>query len=375
MTRIQLTQRTKRWIAGVLLLITLAAVSGCKTLGFYAQAIRGQYQLFAHDTPIEKLLQDQQVPENLKARLTLLLGLRSYAETQLKLPVDGHYKKYVDVHRPYVVWNVQAAPEFSMQPKTWWYPLVGSLEYRGYFFHDKATNYAGYLRGKGYDVAVGGVEAYSTLGWFKDPALNTFIFEPDPDLAEIIFHELGHQRVFARGDTDFNEAFATAVGQEGAQRWLKARGDQAGLTNYLAYLQRNSEFVHLVMKTRARLETLFGDTHNEEGKVRSTDKNRDVPTSGLRTKKQQVYADFRKDLYALKAKWGGRSGYDSWFEHSINNAHLNSIAEYFDLVPGFQELLALNGNDLEKFYEAAERLAKKPKKERQEFLRTLARPH
>src|SRR5262249_37828530 len=145
--------------------------SGCHTLGFYGQAVKGQYQIFAHQKPITKLIEDQQTPDALRQRFRLLEELRRFADQSLKLPLDGHYRKYVDVHRPYVVWNVEAAPEFSMAPKTWWYPLVGSLEYRGYFAREGATNYASYLKSKGYDVTVGGVEAYSTLGWFKDPVL------------------------------------------------------------------------------------------------------------------------------------------------------------------------------------------------------------
>ena len=154
--------------------------------------------------------------------MQLVSKLRDFADRDLKLPVNGHYRKYVDVHRTFVVWNVEAAPEFSMEPKSWWYPLVGSLEYRGYFAESNARGYAARLKKKGYDVYVAGTTAYSTLGWFKDPILNTFVFQPEGELAETIFHEQGHQRVFAGGDTNFNEAFATTVGQEGARRWLRA---------------------------------------------------------------------------------------------------------------------------------------------------------
>src|SRR5512140_1396453 len=167
----------RKWALGLMFALVVVALCGCKTLTFYTQAARGQYQIFAHEHSIEALLRDPKTPEKLKKRFELLLALRVFADKELRLPVDGHYRKYVDLHRPFVVWNVQAAPEFSMEPKTWWYPLVGSLAYRGYFFQPYATNYAAYLRQQGYDVAVGGVEAYSTLGWFKDPVLNTFIFE------------------------------------------------------------------------------------------------------------------------------------------------------------------------------------------------------
>ncbi len=358
----------RKCAVGFFLLVVVLAVSGCNTLSFYAQAIRGQYQIFAHEQPLEKLIADPNTPEKQRNRFEMVQRLRRFAEKELQLPVDGHYRKYVDLHRRYVLWNVEAAPEFSMQPKTWWYPLVGSLEYRGYFFKPMATNYAAVLRRKGYDITVGGVEAYSTLGWFKDPLLNTFLFNSDPELAEIIFHELAHQRVFARGDTDFNEAFATTVGQEGARRWLKASGATAGLEKYLSHIRRNEEFVQLVLKTRRQLENVFGDVRTEEGKVKATKARRDVPPAELRKEKQRIYSGFKEQFAALKQNWGGDPEFDWWFTHPVNNAHLNSVAAYYDLVPAFEKLLAANGGDLKKFYEAADRLANKSKKERSEWL-------
>src|SRR5207244_11558576 len=140
-----------------------------------------------------------------------------------------------------------------------WYPLVGSFEYRGYFSEKGARNYGQRLETNGWDVYVDGVEAYSTLGWFKDPLLSTFISHSEPELAEIIFHELGHQRVFARGDTDFNEAFATTVGQEGARRWLLKKGDHQALEDYQAQQRRTQDFVGLIARTREKLEKLYGD--------------------------------------------------------------------------------------------------------------------
>jgi predicted aminopeptidase len=366
------SSRTKRYAVGLVLLFVVVAVSGCHTLGFYGQALKGQYQLVAHQEEVEKLEANPQTPEALRERLRLLQEMRQFAKDSLKLPLDGHYRKYVDVHRPYVVWNVEAAPEFSMQPKTWWYPLVGSLEYRGYFSKNGATNYAAYLRSKGYDVTVGGVEAYSTLGWFKDPVLNTFIYERDGDLAEIVFHELGHQRVFARGDTDFNEAFATTVGQEGARRWLKTKGDKAGLDEYLAHLYRNERFVHLVMDARARLEGLYGDRRTANGKISATDKNQKVPSEKLRQEKKEILQNLKREYAVVKVQWGEDPEYDGWFSQPLNNAHLNAVAAYYDFVPAFEQLLAANGGDMEKFYVEAARLAKKPKDQRHATLRALA---
>ncbi len=349
----------------------MAIVSGCQTLGFYAQAIKGQYQIVAHRKSIDRLVADPKTPAPLKEQLQLVERLRAFAEKDLKLPVDAHYRTYVDVHRPYVVWNVQAAPEFSLQPKTWWYPVVGSLEYRGYFSERNARDYARHIQAKGFDVYVDGVEAYSTLGWFKDPVLNTFIFRGKPELAEVIFHELGHQRVFARGDTDFNEAFATTVGQEGARRWLRLEGETNLYSRYLVSRRRNDQFVHLVMKTRERLIKVYGDTLDQEGKVKAAGKLPASPDQ-LQTEKQRLFAELRGDYARLKMEWGGFSGYDDWFGRELNNAQLNTVANYFDYVPGFEQLLQLNGGDLEKFYQAAERLSRMAKEERHRSLRDLA---
>jgi len=365
--------RLRKWLLGLVLLAVVIAVSGCHTLSFYSQAVRGQYQIFANEQSIEKLARDPSTPAPLKQRFALLADLRKYADRELKLPTDNHYLKYVDVHRPYVVWNVEAAPEFSLQPKTWWYPLLGSLEYRGYFSKAGATNYAGYLREKGYDVSVGGVGAYSTLGWFKDPVLNTFIFEDDAELAEIIFHELAHQRLFARGDTDFNEAFATTVGQEGARRWLKAKGDESALKDYLAHVHHTEQFVHLVMSTRARLQALYGDQVTPDGRIKASENKQSAPPEELRRQKKEILDGMLSEFAQLKTTWNGDPDYEGWFKHPINNSHLNSVAAYYDFVPGFEQLLATNGGDMEKFYEAAQLVSKKAKPERHEELRTLAK--
>jgi len=364
--------RIQKWLIIIAFVLVVLGLSGCETFSFYRQAIKGQYQLVAGQQSIDKLVANPQTEPRLRKQLQLLQDLRAFADKELKLPVDDHYRKYVDVHRPYVVWNVEAAPEFSMEPKSWWYPLVGSLEYRGYFSKGAAEHYAATLRKKGYDVYLGGASAYSTLGWFKDPVLNTFIFDPEPDLAETIFHELGHQRVFARGDTDFNEAFATTVGEEGARRWLRAKGDTNAVERYEAELRRNDEFVHLIMVARQELETLYGDERTEAGKIKASRKPRAVPPEQLRQQKKEVFERLQQRYSQAKANWGGDTDYDNWFSRQLNNAQLNSVAAYYDLVPGFVQLLKLNDADLERFYDAAERLSKKPKKERQQWLRTLA---
>jgi len=360
--------RTRRILAGTLFILIVAAFSGCQTVGYYAQAVRGQYQMLAQRRSCEKLLADLATDAELKTKLQLTAQICDFAKRDLKLPANGHYRHYVDLHRPYAVWNVCAAPEFSLEPKTWWYPIVGSLDYRGFFSERDARKYADILDGRGFDVSVDGVEAYSTLGWFKDPLLNTFIHHDEAELAEILFHELAHQRVFVSGDTDFNEAFATSVGEEGVRRWLRAKGDTAMLGEYLSTLRHNVEFVRLVTLTRNKLKTFYTDTETPAGQIKATNKPRSRSTGELRAEKQRILDELHRDYEKLKADWGGYAGHDEWFSRGVNNARLNSVATYYDLVPTFERLLAANGGDLEKFYAATKQLAKLPKAERQRRL-------
>src|SRR2546423_1844139 len=171
------SKKVRRWIIFGSLVLVVVALSGCQTFSFYRQAVAGQYEILSREKPIDKVLADASSPPQLKERLQLVQRLRAFAAADLKLPVDGHYQKYADLHRPFVVWNVEAASEFSLEPKSWWYPLVGSLEYRGFFSQRDARDYGSRLKQQKYDVFISGVGAYSTLGWFKDPVLNTFIFQ------------------------------------------------------------------------------------------------------------------------------------------------------------------------------------------------------
>jgi predicted aminopeptidase len=362
-------RRKRLWPLAVLAAAALAC--GCRTAGYYAQAARGQYQILARQKGVNGLIADPQTPAALRTQLRLVQELRAFAARELRLPVDGHYRNYADLQRPYVVWNVQAAAAFSLEPKTWWYPLVGRLEYRGYFSERGAADYARRLEAKGCDVSVEGVEAYSTLGWFRDPVLNTFVSHAEPDLAEIIFHELAHQRVFAPGDTDFNEAFATAAGQEGARRWLRAAGNTNLCETYVRSLRRNGQFVQLIMNARAQLEKIYGDTRDPDGKIKAAKKPPAAPDQ-LQREKQRVLDGLRAEYEQLKAGWDGYAGFDGWFTSQLNNARLNSVANYYDLVPGFERLLEANGGELEAFYRATERLAKMRPEQRRQCLSDLA---
>ena len=341
-------ERRRLWL---LLFVTALALlaTGCDTTRYYRQAIAGQYQIVARQEKISTLLARTNTPTELREKLELVLRLREFAEHELHLKTDGHYAKYADLGRPFVVWNVYAAPEFSVEPKRWWYPVVGKLKYRGFFAEADARACAAQLTQEGYDVHVGGVEAYSTLGLFKDPVLNTFIHHAPADLAETLFHELAHQRLFASGDTDFNEAFATAVGEEGARRWLAQQGDAAMRAEFEQDLQRQRQFVALVLKARDALKKTYDEAMKDETK---------------RAAKQQVITRLHTNYEELKVSWNGYRGYDRWFQRPINNARLNTVATYFTLVPAFQQLLAKHGGDLTAFYVEAKAVASSPKEGR-----------
>ena len=350
----------------LVMLAAATALSGCSSPGFYTQAIRGQYDVLAHRRPIDRVIAETNTPPSLREKLRLVLELRAFARDQLQLPVGDQYSRYVDLHRPFVVWNVHAAPAFSLRPKKWWYPVVGRLNYRGYFSEEDARTFASRLTRNHYDVYVEGVEAYSTLGWFSDPVLNTFIHHNEMELAEILFHELAHQRFFARGDTDFNEAFATAVAEEGVQRWLNARGDPSLQEEYARHRRRQKEFVDLVLQTRDELAQIYGESGDEaKGTSGNSKSEKDRRASG----KAAVSVRFSAALAGLRRQWGlPPKMVETALFREINNAHLNTVATYYRLVPAFAALLRDCGGDLEEFYRRIKSVRRKTDVERRKQL-------
>ena len=340
-----------------LMLVAVTLLTGCQSAGYYSQAVRGHLQIVHRQQPIAELLQ-QPTSESLKAKLRLVLAMREFAAQELRLPVNGHYLRYADLGRSNVVWNVTATPEFSMTAKDWWYPVVGRLAYRGYFVEREARQQAAELAAQGFDVDVGGVQAYSTLGWFRDPVLNTFIHEPETELAELLFHELAHQRLFVSGDTDFNEAFAEAVGEEGTRRWLLVKHGEPSVREYEAHLRRKAEFTRLVTGAHDQLAALF---HEAGTGLKSTREVASLPgeeVAELRVRKQAILDQLRRDYETLRSTWGGRTDYQRWFRRPLNNAHLNDVDAYYRLVPAFHRLLKEQGGELEAFYREVSVLGK-----------------
>ena len=342
------------------LLVMLAGLplAGCTALGYYSQAAQGHLALMAAARPITEWVEDPATPETLRERLLQAKQIRRFAADSLALPDNRSYTAYVDLKRPAAVWNVFATPELSLELETWCYPVVGCAGYRGYFDRAAAEAMAAELQAAGFDVNVAPVPAYSTLGWFNDPLLNTFIFAPDVELARMVFHELSHQVVYARDDTVFNESFATAVEREGVRRWLDALGDDRQRAAWMAYLQRRGDFLALLLTHRRRLGEVFASGATVEEK---------------RAAKAAVLGDLQREYRRLRdERWDGFAGYDRFFDRKLTSAHLAAVGAYNDWVPAFEVLLAESGGDLPTFYARVRELGALEKPARVAELRRLA---
>lgn len=343
-----------RWIFKILLVLFFtAACLQCRSLPYYDQAIDGQMEILRKQEPISDLIEDPDTPANLRKKLIFIKEVRDFAAKELHLPVNDHYLNYVDLNRPYVVWNVYAAPEFSLTPKTWCFPIVGCVAYRGYFSEQDARRFGDSLKQEGYDVFIAGAIAYSTLGWFDDPVLSTFANLSEPAIAALIFHELAHGVLYIKDDTAFNESFATAVEQEGFRRWQMAANDLKGYENWLSKRQRRQRFIYLVSKYRAKLDDLY-----QNG----------LPLNENRNQKAAIFNQMKSEFMDLKSIHRTLAAYDAWFKHPLNNAQLISVSTYYDWVPAFGKILSESGGDLNTFYQTCRQLAKKESSERHRML-------
>lgn len=345
--------RTARWtwIRALLLLVLVTDLSGCGTL-YLAQAAEGQWKVLHARRPIDAVVADPHMSQAVRSRLSEVRDARDFAVKELHLPDNRSYRMYADIHRPYVVWNVVATPEFSIEPKQWCFPIAGCVEYRGYFSEKRARAFAARLAHAGFDVTVGGVPAYSTLGKFADPVLSTMLRYGDSELAGIIFHELAHQLVYVPSDSEFNEAFATVVENEGLSRWLALRGRSEQMREYLQGAAEDQAFVQLFAGARQRLAQLYASG---------------LPEAAMRASKAELLRQLAAQARALQQQQGSHD-YEGWLEEGLNNAQLASIATYYDCVPGFERLLAQQQGDLLRFYAATRALAKLPRAQRHQRL-------
>jgi predicted aminopeptidase len=344
--------RVRHFIAA----LALPALAGCGTAEFYWQGFTGQLDLFTRARSIAEVAESTPDPR-LKDRLQNAQAIRRYASRELGLPDNGSYTRYADLGRPFVVWNVFATPELSLSPRQWCFPIAGCVNYRGYFAEADARAEAARLAAAGDDVHVGGVPAYSTLGYFDDPVLSTFIGYREPDLARLVFHELAHQLVYVKDDTAFNESFAVAVEEAGLKRWLEAQQGRADAGPFAAYVARGdrlrAEFRILVRRARERLAALYAS---------------DATDADKRAGKAAAFAQMRIEYDALKAGWDGVPAFDRWFAGGANNAGIVAVGLYSDRLPQFRALLDAEGGDLPRFYAQVKALAALPKPEREAAL-------
>lgn len=340
----------------ITVLVSLA-IGACSPVGYYAQSISGHTQILAKREKITDLLRDETLDEGLRDRLLTVTQIVDFANRDLNLPDNGSYRHYTDTGRDYVVWNVFAAPELGLETREWCYLFLGCMNYRGYFNRERAIRYAGKLEGQGLDVYVGGVSAYSTLGWFRDPVLNTMINRDSWALARLIFHEMAHQKLFIAGDTAFNEAFADTVAIIGVTRWLATK-PAMDRERVIAMLAHENDFAALALETRQKLVKLYA-TNREE--------------SYQQHNKTIIINNFRESLSNLSVQWQDKR-FQSWIEGDVNNARLAAVSTYRELVPGFMRIFEDTGNDLPVFYKRIAAFAHCPASTRHEILQAGTSP-
>lgn len=340
------------------LVLALTQASGCSP-SYLIQATAGQMAIVRARRPISEVLADPATPSALRQKLEGAEGALNFAHESLALPDNGSFRQYVELHRPYAVWNVFAAAEFSLSLQTWCFPVAGCVAYRGYFEEQRAREFAHGLSARGDDVYVGGAAAYSTLGFFRDPLLSSVMPLPDAALAGLIFHELAHEQLYVPGDTVFNESFATLVEQEGTIRWLRSRNDSVGLCAFTQGLDREREVQRLLGETRVRLVAIYESA---------------APRDDLRVAKAAEIARLRERYRELRSAWRQPPYFDGWFEGPINNATLGALAAYDQLVGTLRVILQGEGGDLPAFYRRAARLARLRAADRAEVLSEITRP-
>jgi predicted aminopeptidase len=291
---------------------------------------------------IDEVLADKNTDEKTRVKLLEFKQARQFAIRELKLPDSGSYREYADIGRNFVVWNVIATRELSIEPHEWCFLIVGCIQYRGYYSKEEAQLYATQLEKEGYDVYVAGVSAYSTLGWFDDPLLNTMMYRKSEDRLNLLFHEMAHQKIYIKNDSKFNEAFATVVAKEGVLRWLLENNEKDHIVKYQAQIENKSQFYKLLREIREELKEIYQSNIADEEK---------------RLLKKKTFLKLKEKYVQFKQKFPSVN-YDRWMEKDLNNAHLSLIATYNAYVPYFERKLAENEGNLELFYQQINQLSK-----------------
>jgi predicted aminopeptidase len=328
-------------------------------MGFYTQSIKGHFELMGRAEPISDVLKREDSSSKLRTALQLAVTVRDFASTELGLPDNGSYRQYVDLQRDQVVWLVVATPEFSIEPIQSCFLVVGCVSYRGYFAKEDADAYTAELKLQGVESYIGKSSAYSTLGWFNDPLLNTIVKEGELRMVDVIFHELAHQQLYLNDESTFNESFATAVAQIGSKRWFERQGEEQKYRRHLQLSEQSLAFNRLLINRRKALATLYQSN---------------LSPDSMRIEKQKQFSQLQSDYLDFKREWNGDNRYDLWMSQALNNAHLALSATYQMYTPAFIKLFEENGQNFTDFYLAAKKLSELSKTERKrEILALLKR--
>jgi len=337
-------------------IVSILLLCGCETVSYYSQGIKGHLQLVSQVKPIDEVINNHQTDEKTRKLLQQAKLARAFAINTLKLPDNQSYLGYADLKRKNVTWNVVATKVLSMEPYQSCFPVVGCLSYRGYFSEDQAKQFAKKLQQDDYETFIGGSSAYSTLGWFEDPIVSPMLNHGEAWLLQTLFHELAHQQLYIKDDSDFNEAFATTVGQNGVRAWLKETHLEA-LPDYNEYLRRYNGFLMRLGDAAKQLKAVYESDVNDATKLSS---------------KQQIISQLRKSHLLFKKQYKGYTGFDKWFEKPINNPRLALVSVYHELVPDFERWLKACNNNFPRFYKTVEQLSELPKDQRIEALKKPA---
>jgi len=334
-------------------LLLVLLVSGCAELQYYGHAFSGQLEVISKRKPIADVIKDPDTEPKVIQKLRFVERAHDFAISDLNLPDSDSFRSYSDLERDYVLWNVFATPELSLNTKQWCYPFLGCLGYRSYFEKAYAESVAIELEQAGWDVYVAASPAYSTRGFFSDPIYNPMLRYDDLTLAGILFHELAHEKIYFKNDSELNESFAVAVQNEGMQRWLTHEKKPQYYSEYVTSQQRDKQFVRLALKYRQQLEDVYQSVQTDDEK---------------RLQKKQILNSLREAYFVLRKEWDGYAGYDHWFDKPLNNARLAPVGTYQGHVPVFESLLKKHKGNLPAFYHHAEQISELPVKERREKL-------
>lgn len=344
-----------------LLVMYLTILSGCSSFSYYHQAAKGHLALIMATEPVEDWLAAPGTPEPLKAKLRLSQQARRFALERLHLPVGGAFSEYTELERPWVLVNLVAVPEFSLEPKQWCYPFIGCQAYRGYYELDDARAEASLFADQGYDIFIGGVTAYSTLGWFDDPLHTGFTRLSDSRMVALMFHELAHQVVYIAEDTAFNESFATSVELEGLRLWLQEQGDTSGFEQALQRLRQRRQTLELVAQTTGELRQLYRQHEALNGNLTDT---------RMRQLKADIYDRLKQDYRALAEHWDQPGPLGS-APDTLNNANLALFRQYNHYVPAFRQLFRESDQNFNAFYRAVKTLSRLDSEQRELRLAAL----